>query len=142
MDFAATPPPPPPVLDALPGDFAAIVDVTVDRARSLVTYSLGGFLGGGAVERLRDEQAAAMVQLRCPANQHVTIIDISRCKIQSQDVIEQFRAMLDDPRYQGRKLAVVVGSSLARMQIRRVLTRDTVTYVGTMAEAERWVFEG
>ena len=120
-------------------DLAARVDVSVDPVLNLVTYTLAGFLDADAVRQVGEAQAAAMTQLRCAKNGHVTMIDIAQCKIQPQDVIEAFRGMLEDPRYQGRKVAVVVGSSLARMQIRRVLHRDTVHYVETRAEARRWL---
>jgi hypothetical protein len=124
---------------AEPDDLAGSIEVTVDAAQRLVTYTIVGFLDAELARRLGERQTAAMAQLRCSANMHLTMIDISRCKIQPQDVIETFRGILADSRYQARKLAVVVGSSLAKMQIRRVLHRDTVTYVETAAEARRWL---
>ena len=130
---------PPAALAGLPTGLAASADVAVDPAIDLVTYTLAGFLDRALVQLVAEQQVAAAARLRCPPNQHLTMIDISACKIQSQDVVEAFRTILDDPRYRSRKLAVVVGSSLARMQMRRVLQRDVTAYVETRAEARAWL---
>ena len=82
---------PPPALSALPSDLSASVDITVEPALNLVTYTLAGFLDAESVGKVGNARGAAMAQLRCPRNTHLTVIDISRCKIQSQEVIAAFK---------------------------------------------------
>lgn len=115
--------------------------MTVDAARSLVCYVLAGFFDAAWVETITNGRAEAERRLRCGANRHVTLIDISGCKIQARDTMERFAAMIDDPRHRGRALAVVVGGSLARAQLARVIDREQVAFFVTVAEAERWLFE-
>ena len=66
------------------------------------------------------------------------IIDVSDCPIQSQQMIgEMGRHMATMPR--AYALAVVTGSSLARMQVRRLFTQSYVRITATVEEGRAWV---
>ena len=81
----------------------------------------------------------AHAKLRCAPNRHVTINDLRGMKIQSQAMVDTFRAVLADPLYRSRRLAFVVGPTLARTQlIRAIAGRDARCFDDAWA-AEAWL---
>ena len=114
--------------------------IATDDSRCLLRIELGGFFEAADVVALAGERAMAIGRMRCGRNRHVTLCDVSACKIQAQDVTEVFAAMIADPAFQSRRLAIVTGSSLARMQVRRMLQRDGAAYFDDVASAEAWLF--
>jgi len=116
-------------------------DITIDRQRGLLRIVLGGFFSLDDVARYSAAKNAALQKLGCGRNQHLTLCDVSACVLQSQEIVAAFQKMTDDPRYRSRRLAFVSGSSLSRMQIRRILTRDAAACFSNVAEAEAWLFE-
>lgn len=115
-------------------------EIAAEPERDLVRMTMSGFFSLGDVARLDRERLGAYSRLTCRPNDHLTICDVSGMKIQSQDVVAAFTRMASDPRYASRKLAFVTGSSLARMQTRRVTDREDVAYFTDMREAESWLF--
>jgi len=66
--------------------------------------------------------------------------DISGMAIQSQDVIAKWQAFLTNPAHRSRRLAFVVASALARMQLQRAIgDRDAQVFTNAQ-EAEQWLF--
>jgi hypothetical protein len=116
--------------------------INVDPSTSTVTITVTGFFDQPALMRLVADREEAYKKLRCPPNQHVTLCDVSDCALQSQDMVAGFRQMIADPRRRSRRLAFVVGSSLARMQIRRMIAgRDDVLCFVDRNEAAAWLRE-
>ena len=69
------------------------------------------------------------------------VIDVSDCLIQQQDTPKAFGAhMASMPK--ARAIAIVTGSSLARMQIRRLFTQPYARIVATVDEGRAWVLYG
>jgi len=120
---------------------AAFHEITIDRDRGLLRVVVGGFLSTEYLARILAEKAAALVDLGMPRNTHLAICDFSECKLQSQDVIAMCKGAIADRRYQARKIVFVIGSSLARMQLRRMMVRDDAAFFETTAEAEAWLFD-
>lgn len=60
--------------------------------------------------------------------------------IQSQDVIACWGKFLADPGHRSRRLAFVVASALARMQLQRVIVGRNARVFTTAVEAEQWLF--
>lgn len=117
-------------------------DIHVDPVTSLVRIDLAGFFTVETLERFVATRAMAYQQLRCRPNQHLSLTDIRGMKIQSQEIVAAFGAILADPAYRSRRLAFVVASSLARMQLQRAIgTRDARCFTDP-EEAERWVLSG
>ena len=116
-------------------------EVTIEPRRKLLRVTLGGFFTVADVAALEAEKRAALVRLGCERNQHFTLVDVTACKLQPQDVVAAFKVAISDPRYMARRLAFVTGSSLARMQVRRMLTRDDANIFDTCQKAEAWLFE-
>ena len=114
-------------------------DITIDPARKLLRITLRGFFSAENVGEYLVAKNAALTRLNCRPNQHVTLVDVSASKLQSQDVVRAFQSTIADPRHQSRRIAIVTGSSLARMQVRRLLTRDNAGCFETIEEAEAWL---
>jgi len=61
-------------------------------------------------------------------------------KIQTQDVVAEFRLMLSDPAYRSRRLAFVAAPTLARGQLLRALQDREARCFETIEAAEAWLF--
>lgn len=72
---------------------------------------------------------------------YAMVIDVSECPIQLQEMIKAMgQHMSTMPK--ARALAVVTGSSLARMQIRRLFTQPYARIVKTVEQGRAWVVSG
>jgi hypothetical protein len=72
---------------------------------------------------------------------YAMVIDVSACNIQAQDMIKAMgEHMAAMPK--ARAIAIVTGSSLARMQVRRLFTQPYARIVSTQEEALAWVKDG
>lgn len=112
--------------------------IAVDPARDLVRVSMSGFWDRDTIAGFVVDLRASHKRLRCGPNQFITINDIREMKIQSQDVVAAFHTMLSDPTIRSRRLAFVVASSLARMQLGRAISgRDADSFTDPAA-AEAW----
>ena len=115
--------------------------IDVDPPRDLVRIRLSGFFSVDDVERFAAELLLAHRRLGCARRGGpLTINDISGMAIQSQDVVARWGAFLADPTHRSRRLAFVVGSTLARMQLQRVIQGRDAKVFTDAGEAERWLF--
>ncbi|WP_106514052.1 hypothetical protein [Allosphingosinicella deserti] len=113
--------------------------IHVDAARSIVEVTLGGLMSVAEVDTyiadLKQEFIAHGLR------DYAMIIDVCACPIQPQEMIRRMgEHMATMPK--ARALAVVTGSSLARMQIRRLFTQSYARIVATPADARAWVVSG
>lgn len=114
--------------------------IEIDPPLDLVRIRLSGFFGVDDVTRFQAELLLAHKRLRCGRRGGpLTINDISGMVIQSQDVVARWREFLADPTHRSRRLAFVVGSSLARMQLQRAIDGRDARVFTDAAEAERWL---
>ncbi len=115
--------------------------IELDPSRELVRIRLSGFFSVDDVGRFQAELLLAHRRLGCGRKGGpLTINDISGLAIQSQDVVARWSAFLADPAHRSRRLAFVVSSTLARMQLQRAIGgRDAMVFTDT-DEAERWLF--
>jgi len=113
--------------------------IKVDKLNGLVEVELGGLMP-------TEEVAAYMHDLKLQfalngLRSYSMVIDVSRCPIQSQDMIRAMgEHMAEMPK--ARALGVVTGSSLARMQVRRLFTQAYARITETVSEAREWVLHG
>ena len=114
--------------------------IQVDPLRDLVRIRMSGFFATSDVERFIEERRRAHAQLRCAPNQHLTLNDVSGMKIQSQEVVAAFQAMMAESGYRSRRLAFVVSSTLARSQLMRACVGRDMRCFEDVASAERWLF--
>lgn len=114
----------------------------VDVERSLIRIRMSGFFSDADISAFLATRADAHAQLRCGANQHLTINDIRGMKIQSQEVVEMFRQMLAAPQYKSKRLAFIVSRTLARTQLVRAIDSRDARCFENAWEAEAWLFAG
>src|SRR4051812_37048632 len=111
----------------------------VDPARDLVRITMGGLFTLDDIAAFAEARQAAHRKLRCAANAHLTLNDLRALKIQPQEVVAAFRAMLAEPAYRSRRLAFVCGPTLARNQLTRALgARDALCFDDPVS-AEAWL---
>lgn len=113
--------------------------VRTDPIHDLVRIALSGFFVAADVTALRDALAAQHKRLLCPRHQHVTLIDVSRMSVQSQEMVAAFHDLLADPRFHSRRLAFVVDPTLIRSQLRRALGERPARYFDNEYAAEAWL---
>jgi len=112
----------------------------VEPERDLVVVTLLGFFTVEDVARFTKARDAAHLQLRCRANQHLTLVDVRGMRIQSQESVAAFQQMLANPGTQGRAIAFVVSQTLARMQAKRAVSDRVSAYFQSSSDAEDWLF--
>lgn len=118
---------------------SATYTIDVDVARSLVRLRLAGFFTAADLGRFVADRNAAHARLTCGPNQHLSLADLRDLDIQSQDMVAGFQRMLADPAQQSRRLAFVIDSALARIQIGRAADNRQVRMFTDMGEAEAWI---
>lgn len=113
-------------------------DIAIDSASGVVLLTLTGFL---TLEEVADFARRQKASYDClaPVKGHLTLCDISACKIQTNEVVEAFRRLLTDPALRSRRIAFVTGNSPARMQVRRLIDRDSARFFENAADAEAWL---
>lgn len=114
--------------------------IDVDPALSVVRITLRGFFTPADVAAFEAARDQAHARLRCAPHQHLTLTDTREMKIQPQDTVHAFQALLANKRHHSRKIAFVSASSLARMQLLRAAESRTARMFTDPAEAEAWLF--
>lgn len=116
--------------------------IEVEPRRRLVRIKIDGFFQMRDAATFIAARYAAHAELphRSPPN-HLTLCDVSDCRIQLNGVVEALRPLLSDPDLMSRRLAFVTGASSVRMQIRRLINRETAQAFETIEDAEAWLFD-
>lgn len=114
--------------------------IVVDADRDLVRIDLGGFFESADIRAFVAALRDALRLLRCAPNRHLTLVDLRAVDIQPQESVEGFQQIVADPAIASRRLAFVVGRSLARRQVRRVASARPAAFFDDEAAAERWLF--
>jgi hypothetical protein len=114
--------------------------VIADPSRDLIQIRMAGFFTAEDLKGFIEARRAAHAELRCGPNQHVTLNDVRDMKIQSQEMVDAFRAMLSDPVYRSRRLAFVVGPTLTRTQLLRAIDGRNARCFDDSWTAEAWLY--
>ena len=114
--------------------------ITISPRDNLVDITLLGLMSADDVGQYIVDLSQQMVAKRM-ASGYRMIIDVSDCPIQTQDMIKAMGTHMAGM-MKASAIAVVTGSSLARMQVRRLFQQPYARVVGTMAEARAWVLSG
>ena len=114
----------------------------VDRSRNLVKIRMSGLFSLDDIAAFIEARREAHAELHCPPNAHVTLNDIRGMKIQPQETVAAFQAMLAAPEYRSRRLAFIVPTTLTRNQLMRALaSRGGGRSFEDPEAAEAWLFE-
>jgi hypothetical protein len=113
--------------------------IHADPSRNLVRIAMAGLFTLQDIEDFTEARRKAHAKLYCPPNAHVTLNDIRKLKIQPQEVVAAFRKMLAAPEYRSRRLAFVVGHTLALNQLMRALAGREGRFFEDPIAAEAWL---
>ncbi|HEX4695047.1 hypothetical protein [Sphingomonas sp.] len=113
--------------------------VTAEPARDLIRIRMSGFFTPDDIQAFYAARAVEHAKLTCGPNRHLTLNDVSGMKVQAQDVVASFQALLADPAYRSRRLAFVVSRTLARSQLMRALDTRSARCFEDAATAEKWL---
>ncbi|KQN33605.1 STAS/SEC14 domain-containing protein [Sphingomonas sp. Leaf38] len=118
-------------------------EIVANPALNLVTITIGGFFAQPDIDVFEQARDAAHRQLRCGPNQQLTLVDMREMMIQSQEAIVGFQRVLNNPATKSKRIAIVTGKTLARMQVERAAERRDVQYFsGEPEEAQTWLLNG
>ncbi len=118
----------------------ASFSIHVDVANDLVRIGMNGFFEPQDIMAFRAQRDVSFQQLTCAPNQHLTLVDIRGMNIQSQETVALFTDLLTYPVTISRRIAFVVGTSLARSQILRAAAGRGRLFPD-LAQAEEWRFQ-
>jgi len=114
-------------------------EIDIDAERRMLRVRIGGFFTVADVEAYADANRRATLLLGgLPSTQRV-LCEIVGIEIQSGPAAEAFSRFLNNPKMRDRKAAFVLKSSLARIQLRRVLGDRKAPCFETAEEAEAWL---
>lgn len=113
--------------------------IETEPAKGLLRMVLAGTYSVADVERLDLERKSAIGALKIAFNHYVVLIDVRGCDISSQDVAAALNTAIGNPVFRARRCAMVVASTLVRMQARRVVDRPDLQFFEDPAEAEAWL---
>ncbi|RYE02826.1 MAG: hypothetical protein EOP61_07110 [Sphingomonadales bacterium] len=118
---------------------SAEFSIEADPSRDLIRIRMSGFFTQADLLEFLAARRDAHAELHCGPNQHLTLNDLREMKIQSQEMVDAFRAILADPLYRSRRLAFVVGPTLARTQLMRALDARNARCFEDRWTAEAWL---
>ena len=121
------------------GNSEAHFAISVEPIQHLLRIVMGGFFAENDIEALRLNLKDKLRALGCQANQHLTLCDVSLMRIQARAIVSSFSKVVGHPLFRSKRLAFVTGSSLARMQTRRLTDREGVGFFNSVEDVERWL---
>jgi hypothetical protein len=113
--------------------------IEIDAPRNLLRVRMSGFYSLEDVERYHAAVDAATLALGGAPSRQLMLNDISGMQIQAQEIIAAFKQVVSDPRYRERRVGFVVASSLARLQLVRVIGGRNAQLFESEAEALAWL---
>ncbi len=113
--------------------------IEVRPIEALLKVTLTGFFACSDVKRLKTDLLTAIDSLHCQRGTHFALYDIRECKIQSQEIVHALRTMSDAKGIVARRLAVVAGNSLMRMQLARILVDREAMWFDDLPQALLWL---
>lgn len=113
--------------------------ITVDRGHALIKIEMRAMLDVTDSARLVSELIGQITAAGFES--YALILDISQCPVQSQEMIAAMGQHLTRMK-RARAIAIVTGTMLARLQVRRIFSQPFTRFTATYEEALRWVLAG
>jgi hypothetical protein len=116
--------------------------IATDARLKLIRTAFQGFLTMEEVVEWGRQEQEAVVALGCRSREFLLYVDTSLCAIQSQEVVALFQKLIATSKRKARRIAIMQGSSLTKMQTRRIVAGvDYIRHFSDRTEAETWLFE-
>lgn len=116
-----------------------LYDIELDPQGGLIVVRTRGFWSVKEVDAYFDVLRELVSAARVRFGRAKLVADVTEAPIQSPEVAERFAAGNAIFRNPGDKLALITGSSLQKMQIRRALTSDRTQVFVSQAAALMWI---
>ncbi|MFZ5705167.1 MAG: hypothetical protein ACOY5R_07860 [Pseudomonadota bacterium] len=113
--------------------------VDVEKDLKLIRLTMGGFFESATIVEMRAQLIEAIATLACKPNDHLTLCDIRDMDIQSQERVGEFAKLVGSDDVRSRRLAFVTARSLARLQAKRLTSREGVEFFAGTSEAFDWL---
>jgi hypothetical protein len=116
--------------------------IQIDAARKYVEIGMLGLWDDDAAKRFERELRCLLPALPkggCRIGEQNTLFDSTAYLVQSQDVTARLAGMAADPSIGSRRIAVLVSSTLSKLQTRRIAPGYGV--FDDREEAMSWLFE-
>lgn len=117
--------------------------ITVDRASKLIDVRMTGFPTPEDIAWIGEEVRAAVRSLGGDAGKHLTLYDVSAITVVSPATIAAVKETFDNPAVRplwSRRIAYVVGSALARLQMQQIReVRTDLAVFDNRADALAWL---
>ena len=114
--------------------------IEIDVDRNLIKAELEGFWTADDFEHFIADEQKALSKLKCLAGKHILLCDLSKLNVVAQDVASHLVTELNS---QGPRdaafVAIVIHSTLLKMQMQRLITRSNMVIFDDYIEAEKWI---
>ncbi len=120
-----------------------MITVTFDPERKLVRAVMCGLLTVEEVEQFSRDEQDAVRRMGLASGEFLLLIDTLTQQVQTQEVMDAFRALMLDSPLKARRIATVRQGVLNRMQSRRIVqVRSAAEVFDNVTDAEAWLFAG
>ena len=129
-------------INDLPLSWHALEDRACTRSSSTAPMLSSGWTCTACspdADRLVADLITQITAARLPS--YAMIIDVSRCPVQAQDMIAAMGDHLTKMR-NARALAIVTGTTLVRLQVRRIFNQPFTRFATSYDHALAWVVSG
>lgn len=116
-------------------------NIKTDAKFRLVHVTMSGFLQPGDVEQFSQEEQKAVDSLGLRAEGHIVLVDTTALRLQSQDVVSAFQKLIIAAPCKARKIAILVGDSVSRMQAKRLKGCNRLNIFSQEHEAKDWLLD-
>lgn len=114
--------------------------IDADGRAQFVSVKLAGLLTVDEVNRYIADMAESFNREKITPG-YLLMIDTTEATLQTQEVVGALQQQIAKiPK--AKRIAIVNGSSLARMQIRRVMTQEYMRLCASRADAMAWLIDG
>jgi hypothetical protein len=114
--------------------------IAVDRDQNLVTIAFAPvFWTGNVSGNFIKDCIGVVTSLPCKPGDHLILVDLHNAVIQSKSVYDKMIVLITSAT--ARRIALIASEPIARMQTKRLQTRDTIVLFEDVSTARTWLFE-